>query len=460
MTRRTYRELRRLKFETEAEREETLERARNEGFRKRRIKRSVRAERHSVPSAGAPTTFENVPIEIMEASEVVHFPVDAAEIRELLGEFPPGTFDGIGKIQLSLGKTYMDDKTEWEDTDDRDPHTGRLSSGAVFPGIHSGPVLGTYHGWSNLVCVYAYVYDEVGVNRLPFSKSAMELYLRLHFFKTLIHEVAHHHDQVQRVARGRWLSDRKWNFEHHAERMEHQWTREYVIPFLQKKYPEEQDELLDWIECWGGTRVDLEFLAGDPRRTERNEMQRLVFSTSSAFEDFVEAFQKLPRPVDTFEAHLAFAWEVHYADQYELCLSILDRVLSASPNHAEALVCKADTLEHLERPDDAWEIAVQVLATDPGNNGAWEIQASVLETKKDATGILRVCDEWEKQGDADSEDKKELFKYRAIACCALDRFEDMERWIKAYLPEGAAPRREQYLRRLVYRRSGKPLPNA
>jgi hypothetical protein len=39
--------------------------------------------------------------------------------------------------------------------------------------------------------------------------------------------------------RRRWCSDRKENAKCYAEKMEHQWTEEMVLPNLQRAYPSE-----------------------------------------------------------------------------------------------------------------------------------------------------------------------------------------------------------------------------
>ena len=441
-------------FKTEEEREAALEEALRQKRRKRRIKKSVRRERHAVPPPLVKTAPETIPIEILDASSTVHFPVTSDELREVIALLPEAAIDGISKIHLSLGKAYMDEQ-EWDDGDKRDPHTGRLA-GVLLPGIYSGPVLGTYSRNSNRVAMYAYVYDAAALAALPLSGAAVELYLRLHFLKTFVHEVAHHHDAIQRVRRGRWLADRKANNENYAERMEYEWTRQYVIPFLVKKYPIEHTELIDWIAQWGGARLDLAFLAGDPRTTKRDGSSLLLWSTHTAFECFVDEFQKLPQPVSKTESRLAFAWEVHYSDKYDLCLQIVEDILAAEPKNVKALVCKADTLEHLEKLDEAWNTAGDALKIDPHNDGAWEMRARVQERKKAWTEVLRICDEWEKALHPESKDKGKVFKYRAIACCALDRIEEMESSIAAWLKTGLTSRREEVIRRTIFRRAGKP----
>src|SRR5262249_25767415 len=163
----------------------------------------------------------------------------------------------------------------------------------------------------------------------------------------------HHHDHTNRVRRGRWLADRKENVEWYAEKMEHDWTQQMVVPYLAKTYPAEVQALLDFVEHQGGVRLPLGFFAGDSRSTLRNGLIRFTFTTSGAFEFWVT---DLPKCTDLAASRLAFAWELHYADHYEECLRVLERVLSEQPDLYDALICKGDTLIHLERHDEAFAI--------------------------------------------------------------------------------------------------------
>jgi len=145
---------------------------------------------------------------------------------------PPAATEGITSIKLILGKEYIE-KWYSNEHEDRDPFTGRLSY-EMLPGVYEGVCFGTYSPGSGQVALHAHVYDPA---KLPLERNICELYLRLRALKTFVHEVAHHHDEIHRVRRGRWLADRKENFEWYAEKMEHEWTREVVIPYLEKLIP-------------------------------------------------------------------------------------------------------------------------------------------------------------------------------------------------------------------------------
>jgi tetratricopeptide (TPR) repeat protein len=350
---------------------------------------------------------------------------------------------------LILGKEYIE--CFREEYEDRDPLTGRLST-ELFPGVYEGPCFGTYACRRGSIAIHAHVYDP---KNLPMPRSICEFYLRLRALTTFVHEVAHHHDEMRRVRRGRWLADRKENVECYAEKMEYQWTQEFVLPYLEQKYPEAANELLNWVERQGGIRLPLEFFAGDNRTTRRDGLMRLFFSTSGAFESWVGKLAKCP---DLAASRLAFAWELHYSDKYDLCLHVLDRVLEDKPALSAALTCKADTLIHLERSDDAFAIAEKVLTVEPINGEAWEIRGDVLELRRDWLALLDNCDRWLAQVPEDSTSRFDAYQHRAVAYCALGDMENMDIWIERWANFGNRMRNPEFIRKRVFRRAGKEMP--
>lgn len=457
-TRRTFKKLLKKKFSSVEAKLEALKDARRQLRRKRFIKHQVLDERRrpAPPLAGTPIC--TIPIEIMDTGPFVHHAASPDDIRTVLSALPSTATEGIARLHLHLGKEYMDECGDEEESR-RDPFTGRLSF-ELFPGVYGGDVLGTYSPQRGQISVYAYVYDAA---RLPLPRPLCEVYLRLHALKTLVHEVAHHHDDIRRVRRGRWLADRKANFEWYAEKMEHQWTQEVVLPYLQRAYPKETQALRRWVAHRGGLMLPLEFFAGDTRRTERNGLERLTFATSSAFENWVKS---LPRFASLTESRLAFAWELHYADSYEPCLTILDRILAANPSDIPTLICKADTLVHLERMDEALACAETVLRLTPGQADAWEARGDVFEHRQDWHGLLNNCARWEATGKMRRPARRAMLLHRAIAHCGLDRASDMEATLLSHLAvsyyrsEETAKRRSLLIRKSVYRRAGKPMPTA
>jgi tetratricopeptide (TPR) repeat protein len=449
-TRKAVGKLARKKFADVKQRSAALAKARRELRRKRLAKRQVLAERRQSEPPLAGTAPCVIPIEVHNQGPFVHYAASPDDLRAVLGRLPPAAIDGLARIQLILGKEYIEECFR-EEYEDRDPFTGRLST-ELFPGVYEGPCFGTYACRRGSIAIHAHVYDP---KNLPMPRSICEFYLRLRALTTFVHEVAHHHDEIQRVQRGRWLADRKENVEWYAERMEYQWTREFVLPYLEQKYPEAANELLNWVERQGGVRLPLEFFAGDHRTTERNGGMRLFFSTSGAFESWVGKLAKCP---DLASSRLAFAWELHYADKYDLCLQVLDRVLEDKPALSAALTCKADTLIHLERSDEAFSIAEEVLAVEPTNGEAWEVRGDVLELRRDWPAMLDNCDRWLAQVPEDSSTRFDAYQHRAVAYCALGNMEQMEIWIERWANFGKRKRNPEFIRKRVFRRAGKEVP--
>ena len=455
----THRSLRKLgntKFSDEKQKLKALKDAVTDLRRKRKIKRMVRSERQhqSPPMDGTPIVA--IPVDVRDENKFVHHGASAEDIHAILNALPEGATLGISRIQLSLGKAYMDERTD-EMEGNRDPYTKRLGC-ELLPGIYCGYTLGCFTFKSGLVSVFAYIYDR---ERISLPLPLCQFYLRLHALKTFVHEVAHHHDHVARVARGRWRSDRKENAEWYAEKMEHQWTQEIVLPYLRRAYPSEATALVKWVAHRGGLRVDLDFFAGDTRRTMRNGLMRLVFGTSGAFENWVG---ELANCKSLAESRLAFAWELHYCDLYDECLVILEALLKVSPEWVPALTCKADTLVHLEKYEEALLTARRALELDPTNADAWETQGDVFERQDNWDALLKNCAAWEQSGPLRRRTKRELLMHRAVAYCALDKFTEMEQSVAAYLAlftfktTEAAVRRKKIAMSQAFRRAGKPVP--
>ena len=455
-TLRTLRELGRRKFPSVKEKLAAFETVFAALERKRRIKRSVRPGPtwEEPPLEGA--TVGAIPIEVLDECEVVHHGASPQDIRAILALLPRAATEGIARIQLSQGKEYMDARTD-DEGGSRDPFTRRRST-EVFPGVFGGEVLGTYSGRLDLVCIYAYVYDPT---RLPLPRPSCEFYLRLHALKTLLHEVAHHDDQVAHIARGRWRSDWKPAGEWYAEKMEHEWTRKLVLPYLQRTYPKEALALRKWVARRGGLMVGLEFFAGDARRTERNGSERVVFSTAGVFESWVG---QLADCTSLGESRLALATELHNANAHADCLKVLDVILAREPRSIQALTCKADTLVHLNRLDEALAIAEQVLRSAPANADAWEILGDVFEGRKDWAKLLRHCEAWQRSAGLTHAAARRLCLQRAIAGCALGDGAGMAASVAAHLAstacrtKEAARKRRRLVLRHVYRRAGKSIP--
>jgi len=425
--------------------------------RKHFLKRQVHAERRYTERPLAGTPVETIPIQVLDSSPYVQYPASAKDVRAILHLLPSEATEGISSIQLCLGKEEINARDE-DDDSVRDPFTDR-SSYMIFPNVYSGTGLGCYHLRNGKIFLFAYVYDPA---RLQFPRSVCDLYLRLHGLKTLVHEIAHHFDRSRRVSRGRWLADRRENAEWFAEKMEHEWTLNIVLPYLEKEYPKEVQKLRKWTAFHGGILLPLEFFAGDNRRTERDGLVRIFFSSSSGFEEWVSKQASFP---DRNAAYADFAEELHYSELYEECLKVVERILSCSPQNLEALNIKADTLRHLEHYEEALSICKNILQLDSGNISAFEQIAAIFRFKDEWENLLKNCSEREKIPHLSKVDRRMIWLDRATAHCALDHTEEMEHAIQTCLTLRFFPSEEKkrtflfHLRRRIYARSGKTMPN-
>jgi len=245
--------------------------------------------------------------------------------------------------------------------------------------VFAGRVLGSYAPGTARVRLHGYVYDPAIPNR-----GILELYLRLRMLATFVHELGHHHDYTHRVARGRWRADDDEEVEIHAEAIEHAWTCDHVVPYLEDVYPVEVDELRRWLERHGGGALPLEMLVGDPRTTRGVDGERLFFTVGAAFEQLladVAAGKTAPA------TQIQLARELHYGCHYDEALAILARVLDAHPDHPGARALRADIFVHEERYDEADVIARQLLARDPTDDDAWCVVRDVAAARGDWTTV-------------------------------------------------------------------------
>jgi len=203
-------------------------------------------ERRQRPVSAEGLSVVTIPIEVHNQGPFVHYPASPHDLERVLARMPQVAFDGLARIQLILGKEYIEEHCQ-DEHDERDPFTGRPSL-QVFPNVYEGPCLGVYGCGRGRIAIHAHVYDP---KALTVPQTICELYLRLRALTTFMHELAHHHDEIQRVRRGRWLADRKENVESYAEKMEYTWTREFVLPYLEEAYPQAAQDLAEWVEHYG-----------------------------------------------------------------------------------------------------------------------------------------------------------------------------------------------------------------
>ncbi|HEX8243150.1 MAG TPA: tetratricopeptide repeat protein, partial [Longimicrobium sp.] len=269
-----------------------------------------------------------------------------------------------------LGRQTQDELAQRDAAgEEPDPFTGRWSY-PRFPGVWSGRVLGRYRPDAAAIELYAYVIDPAHPLRAAWAPL-----LRLEALSVLAHEVAHHHDHTERVARGRWRAEDREAVERYAERMQHEWTRSVVLPYLRERYADEVAAVEMWVETHGGTTLRFEELADDPRITGRGGLvhgERLLWSMSAALRELAETVARGER---RWECRLRFARELYFQSRYPAALAVVRRVLRAKPGEPRALLLKADALLELERHAEALEIGRALAGRAPETEHAWRVVA-------------------------------------------------------------------------------------
>ena len=168
--------------------------------KKRRTKAYVQFERKQNGNIPIQTEIDAIPIEFVYDSQFIHYPVTDKDIRNLLKSLPQGVVDGLSKIVFCSGRHHqkMPPKEVLYAEPQRDPYIGRIGY-KVIEDVYRGQCLGTYFCNQKVIRVYGYVY--------PLNiklKEIVEFYLRIQIISVFLHELAHHYDLEQRMARGRW----------------------------------------------------------------------------------------------------------------------------------------------------------------------------------------------------------------------------------------------------------------
>ncbi len=431
-TRQTLDKIRRQEHADPAAKATAVLRERRALSHKRSLKSQMRREstdgRQEPALDQPPADVATLPIEVVTAGDprFVHHAASPEDLRALLAVLPPGMGDGLSRIILTLGKRYIEGR-DHEDWLEPDPLTGRVG-GKLFRGVYDGAILGVYLIASASIHLHAYVYDP---EDLPLPRPLCELYLRLQALVTFAHELAHHFDHTRRVARGRWLARGKQRVERYAEKCEHSWGREYVVPLLRHLYPEEVRGLEEWISRRGGLRVPLEWLVLAPSSGIVAGHGNATFDLRSAFETWLSD-EDAPSSDSSTSRH-DFAWALHYADEYEACLLAIEELLADFALTAKLWSFRADTLVHLERWDEAEVAARRALELDPKLSDAWEQLGWAAIGHRDWPGLLAITQRRQSLIDpaVDRVEWRNLMFQRAVALCGTGEFARMEACLAA-----------------------------
>ena len=359
-TRRQLQEARRNRYAEAQQRRIRIERVGALLDRKHAIKVEVWGGRHEPLLHDAPLDVAQIPIEVYDQQEYVHYPASVEDIRAVMQRLPAGTLDGVGRIELCLGKQYqgkaLDDEDDAGILDEPDPLVGRFGS-ELFPGVFAGRYLGTYFPASATIRLYAYVYEAA----LP-HREMLEVYLRLHMLSTLLHEIAHHAQDAIQGMRGRWSVVPGEPSERDAEQRQYLWAQQVAAPYLEEAYPEAVQALYAWMTVHGGAAISLATLAEAP-------VEPGLWSSEIAFEELVEAVQT-QRPLK--EIRLGFAHNLYFAGHDAEALWIIERVLAEHPQDAEALSLRAHVYNRQKHYAEAEQAALAALAHDETYEYAWK----------------------------------------------------------------------------------------
>lgn len=447
MTSRQLQNLARTNYSDSARRRKLIQRAKQQLQQKHFIKHMVKLERRQASDYEAPPRdADKIPIVARDEGPFVHFPASIRDLREVMRRLPPGTLDGLREIVLCLGAEYQ--RSEPDDpfalSPEFDPYVGRDGM-EIVPGVFSGRYLGTYFFDSATIRLYAYVYD------LPIPQQKIcELLLRVRMLATLVHEIAHHTEQRIQGTHGHWLAMPGDRSERYAKRLEYQWSRQIVAPYIEEAYPSEVEALQRWMQHHGGIVLPLLTLVEKPRTS--------LFTAMGALESLIEAVENGQTLQET---KLAFARDLRLAEYYGEALAIIAGLLTDDPDASEVQVFQTDLYVYLERYDDAERIAHKVLAANSADVDAWESLLDVYralgrwrELEAAATQVLALYE-------ADIWQARLAHEKRAYACIELGDFAAAEQDIAVlskrtearYQVIGATLRALLLLRRDLYQQA-------
>jgi len=333
-------------------------------IKKRTIKKQVKARRKALLKDSV-YLFKEMPfrIEIKEEGDYIHYPLSEEDVKDVIALLPKGICDGLTSITFRLGNKYMREAYPDDHDEPSDPFTGRLSNEWIS-GIFIPPVLGVYHYNSNRIFIHAYVYDE---QEIEFR--IIKTYLKLKMLNTFLHELAHHDDNMRRIARGRWTGPFSTKAEDYAYAQEKALANEEIISYLTSKYDLEIKELSSWIEHHGGCSISIQkILEGG-----------FIFTADEAIRELIENVSNGLSPSKT-KYH--FANYLHYGWNYDEALVILHKLVKEDPKNLEAKVLISDIFRHQKAYDQAMTIAQEVLEADSNNEEAIDVLCEAYFAKE------------------------------------------------------------------------------
>ncbi|HEX2950224.1 MAG TPA: hypothetical protein VHV83_11780, partial [Armatimonadota bacterium] len=373
-TRRDVEEAKRQHYADDAQQEAEVKQLEESLAKKQRVKRHSVIDGIDQPAA-VPVSPWQVSIRRIDEGSFLHYPASPDDIRTVLASLPLGVLDGLDAIEYRL-HSGIEDKEDWHVPD---PLVGRRG-GAFLPGVYMADCFGVYLEETARIWLLAFVYDP----SLP-DREMWELYLRLSQLGTLMHEVAHHYDARNRVAHGRWRADDEEHAEYYAQINQYTWTRDLVIPYLERAYPEQVHQFSRWLERHGGAAIPLTALIDEPGKMQRGQRTftfNELFSLTTAVEELAS---DIAEAKSSWETRVNYALNLHYHEEYAQALAVIDSVLAHHPDGSlPALVLQADIFVHQQRYAEAEASALQVLAINDSDGDAWKVLSDIYEETRDA----------------------------------------------------------------------------
>src|SRR4030095_16672022 len=129
-------------------------------------------------------------------------------------------------------------------------------------------------------------------------------------------------------------------------------------------YPQDVNELLQWLEVHGRIRFSLGELISDPRRVYVSTIERALETLLS------DVIQDAP----LLETLFNFAVNLKIADRYERAQEVIDRILVEAPDHEDALELRANIWNFQENYAEAAPLASRIIGRNPRN---WRARATL-----------------------------------------------------------------------------------
>jgi len=328
------------------------------------------------------TPIEVIPIQIVDSHKYLHYLLSPEDIRNVIKRLPPPLTDGLDSIHLELGKEIQEelDEENFGMEPEPDPFLGRKGY-EIIPGIYMSRCRGVYEPWTNRIRIFGYVYDQIP------HQQVIELHLRLQMLSVLAHELAHHQDCFRRFKHGKWAYSQTAKGENYADINEYTIFHRYIIPYIEETYPRQIEELNRWIKHYGGIPLPLCMFADDRRDTIKGNKIKLIALFGNVFENLIT---DVLDGLDLTYTHIRLANHLHYLEQYDLSLKILDKILKQDRHNLDALTLKADIFVHLKLYDKAFAVAKSAISIEKKCGAALVIIAYIYLQQKQWPPLLKI----------------------------------------------------------------------